>query len=299
MLSVLIPVYNYNIVTLVTSVHSQLTKSKIDFEILVQDDCSKPEYNSLNKTINTLSKVSYFESKTNIGRTATRQAMANKAKYDWLLFLDADVLPKHESFINNYITHINNKLDVIFGGICYEDVCPDSNYSLRWTYGKNYEAKTVREREIAPYKNIVSANMLIKKSLFNTINSKVTYNAYGLDIFFGAQLNANQSAILHIENPVFHLGLEDNSSYIKKVEAVNTTLLKLIQENDIFNKDHKLLSLFLFLKKTKLNILTSVLYKLLHKSLKAQLKSNTPSMLLFQCYRILYLCYADLNTEKV
>ena len=43
MLSILIPTYNYSIVELVSNVHKQAIIAKIQFELIVLDDCSKDQ----------------------------------------------------------------------------------------------------------------------------------------------------------------------------------------------------------------------------------------------------------------
>ena len=54
MISILIPTYNYNIVPLVNELYKQVTKEKIDFEILVYDDGSLSDINKKNESINSL-----------------------------------------------------------------------------------------------------------------------------------------------------------------------------------------------------------------------------------------------------
>ena len=54
MLSILIPVYNYNVVPLVLELHKQCLECEIDFEILCQDDASNSELNEENEIINGL-----------------------------------------------------------------------------------------------------------------------------------------------------------------------------------------------------------------------------------------------------
>ena len=90
MISVLIPVHNYLITTLVQSLHKQLTVEKIAFEIICLDDASTDKkFTKINKKIRELEGVKYNLLKTNIGRSAIRNKLAKIAQYEWLLFLDA------------------------------------------------------------------------------------------------------------------------------------------------------------------------------------------------------------------
>lgn len=144
MLSILIPVYNYSISNLVNCLYQEALQLKIDFEILIQEDASNLYLDS-NQNIINLKNVSYQINEINIGRTATRHALAIKAKYDRLLFLDADVLPVRSNFIKQFLKY-NYEADVIIGGTKYEKELIDNRYSLRWKFGNKREAKTVQDR---------------------------------------------------------------------------------------------------------------------------------------------------------
>ena len=94
MLSILIPAYNYDVLPLVQELHNQASKAGIAFEIIVLDDASPDK-----KTVEGNQKAGLYEftefiiNQNNSGRTLTRKKLAEKAKYDTLLFLDADVMP--------------------------------------------------------------------------------------------------------------------------------------------------------------------------------------------------------------
>ena len=91
MLSILIPTYNYLIVELVNRVHKQAITATIPFEIIIIDDCStNKDIINANKIINGLEFCTYIQNDNNLGRTASRNILAIKAKYNLLLFLDAD-----------------------------------------------------------------------------------------------------------------------------------------------------------------------------------------------------------------
>lgn len=299
MISILIPVYNYKILDLVTLLNEQLQSSDILFEIICLDDRSDDLYTATNKTVEQFKNTAYKVNDLNLGRTKTRQKLASLAKYDWLLFLDADVMPKSNTFIKNYIKYINTDFDAIFGGFAYSNIPPDPHYRLRWKYGKTNEQKLAKHRNTKPFKVIISANFLIRKALFLGINAKVEENTYGLDNIFGALLKSENANIFHIDNEVYHLGIEANTTYLKKKEASALTVLNHYKTNKIKDHQNDLLSTFITFKRYKLNYVFRLIYLVFGSILKKKLISKNPSIKLLQLYRISFMCYQDLKTHNI
>lgn len=295
MISVLIPVYNNYVTGLVTTLNEQLKLIDVTYEIICLDDKSEPKFIAKNIEIEKLSNVKYLQSEQNLGRTKTRHKLANLANYNWLLFLDSDVFPKTDQFIRNYIYLLNTDYDAVFGGFAYKRELPEPKYRLRWKYGINQEEKSARLRNNKPYKVIISANFLIKKALFLSINSEVSEHNYGLDNIFGAELKNRKVNVNHIDNEVYHLGIESSANYLKKKEESALTVLKYYKQNKIVDHQNDLLSLFIFCKRYKLNYLLSLAYKGFSTTIKNNLTGANPSVKLLQLYRICFLCYKDLN----
>ncbi len=289
MISVLIPTYNYDISILIQAVHKQLTANITDFEIIVLEDGSKKSINTDSHLTNTQVLIH----KENIGRVSARQFLASKAKYDWLLFLDADVIPKKTSFIHDYLLQTKLGYDVIFGGFAYYKTKPKKNYVLRWKYGKTKEQVPAVIRNDNPYKVIISANYLIKKTVFETINANMKGKGYGYDNYFGALLKRHRIKVLHTDNEVYHLGIERSSDYLKKKEQAAETLIKLHRSNTITSHSNDLLSLYIKLKRYHLISLFSVLYKVLKPIMRFNLTSGYPIIEVLQFYKISYMCYAS------
>ena len=295
MISVLIPVYNYDVVELVETVHNQLELCNIAFEIKCMDDASDIGFHEKNKHIETLSHTTYDISLQNKGRIATRQALAQSASYGHLLFLDADVSPKSDHFISTYVKYVDSDHEAIYGGVAYKKEAPENDYLLRWTYGKLKEEVASVKRNETPYKSIVSANFLIRKSTFITLNGAIAYKGYGSDNHFSAQLKENQISVLHIDNYVYHLGIEKSSIYLKKKEEAALALIALYRSQDTTSHNNQLLTLFTKLKRFKLNHPMALFYKVFHSKLKRNLLGKNPSVNYLQLYRIGYMCYKDLN----
>jgi glycosyltransferase involved in cell wall biosynthesis len=294
MLSILIPTYNYNVYNLTKEIHSQFEGLAIAFEIIVLDDGSK-DFQNENQKIKSLSHVTYLYSEKNIGRSANRAKLADLATYSWLLFLDSDVLPYRESFIQKYVSNIQQTdKDVIFGGITYQKEKPPQELLLRWHYGSNREAKNVNEREKSPY-FIISQNLLIKKETFIAANI-VKDNYYGLDNFFSNQLKRLNAKVSHIDNPVIHLGLEANEAFIKKaLKAVETTVL--FEEKGWMDIDERpLQKSFSKLKKLGLTKPLGFLISKFKKPMEHNFNSPRPNLFWFDLYRLAY--YIELKNRK-
>ena len=82
MLSVLIPVFNYDVTQLVNELHKQLVVSGIDFEIKIFDDGSKSNINKKSLELNRLKNVQFKELPKNVGLSNNRNYLASSSQYD-------------------------------------------------------------------------------------------------------------------------------------------------------------------------------------------------------------------------
>ena len=250
MLSILIPIYNYNVSNLVKELHKQATKLKINFEILLVDDFSK-KYKEENRKLKDLQNIKYEELNENFGRAKIRNYLAKKAKYENLLFLDCDAKIIKNNFIEKYIE--NKDKQVVCGGTSYSSQKPEEDYLLHWTYGHKREILPIEKRKKSPYAGFKTFNFFIKRNIFEKIKFDEKIKTYGHeDTIFGNKLKQNKIFIQHIDNPAEHIGLEKNDIFIKKMLNSVSNLHKLYQlyqtEKEIFN-NIKLMKYFFYLKK--------------------------------------------------
>ena len=103
MISICIPIYNFNVVELVKKLIHQSNQLKIVYEVLCIDDGSENIWKEQNQSLNKLENVNYYELKNNLGRSKIRNMMAKEAKHDFLLFLDCDSALISDTFISNYV----------------------------------------------------------------------------------------------------------------------------------------------------------------------------------------------------
>lgn len=290
MLSILIPVYNYNITNLVNDIHNQVTQAKIEFEIICIDDASKSSLNKNNKKISSLKNTTFFSNKKNLGYSSNRNFLASISKFDTLIFIDGDSIIIDKVFINKYLNAISKKTDIIYGGRVHPYSIKNLNKKLRWKYGKFVEDKSASIRSKKKYSTLMFNNTLIKKSAFDSIKFDPCTNKYGHDdTLFAYQASLIKLKVVHIENAVMHADIDKNSTFIKKTETALNNLLYLYDSNKIPSNFVKILKLYKVLSKLKIRSTISFFFKAFKPLLKKQLTSSNPSLFLFNIYKIGFL----------
>jgi hypothetical protein len=291
MISILIPVHNYSIVNLVKTLLNQISKIDVDYEIICLDDASSNIHITTENTeIQNLPNCFYLKNESNLGRTQTRTLLAKKAKYDWLLFLDSDIIPVSEKFISNYISFFNTDNDVVFGGYQYYDFHTDKDTMLRWKFGKKRESQLAEERNEKPYLFLFSGNILIRKDIFLSITFPEK-NYYGMDMFFSYNLLKMNAKLAHIDNQIYHLGLENNIVFFRKsLEAVENRVHYLAHLEDAVNIN-SFLKYYSKLKQYKLLSIVGFGFKVTEPILKHFILSKNPSLFCFDLYRLGYICH--------
>nr|WP_315201365.1 glycosyltransferase [uncultured Flavobacterium sp.] len=291
MLSILIPIYNYNAFPLVLELYKQCLECNLEYEIICQDDASNA-FLVENNEINALENCYFSSNETNLGRGKNINKMARKANYDWLLILDCDTFPQNSDFITKYHSEIQkNKNQIIFGGILYKSEKPEKDQLLRWDYGHKRESLSVEKRKRKPNSSALTSNLLLKKELFSQYPFDENITKYGYeDLCFMLTLEANKIKATHIENPAFHLNLETSALFLDKTKTALENLVYIVNSKKTDLKDSKIITVYSLLKKLKLTGFTAYLFNLFEDKISAQLISNKPSLLLFDLYKLGHFC---------
>ena len=292
MLSVLIPTYNYNTFFLVKEMHQQLILEDIPFEIICLDDGSKSPLNIQNNDINKLSFSSFKSLEKNIGRSAIRNLLAKKAMYNWLLFLDADVVPAKSNFIKKYLNCFKKDRTVFCGGLLYED--KKENFRLlRYKYGKKHEEISLEKRLENPEKFFFTSNFLIQKSVFDSVTFEEKLTEYGReDLLFSIELIKKGYKIEHISNEVYHLGLDKNDLFVSKTKKAMENLVFIDKQTLIDTKEMPLLELVRKIAILRMTRVVGVFYLLFEK-----LAIKKSSVFFLNCMKVSYLCHLKLKHE--
>jgi hypothetical protein len=291
MISILIPIYNSNAFPLVFELQKQFQKTGIAYEILCQDDASKSPLNINNEKINSLPNCSFISLKENVAHRENRNLLAEKSKYNWLLFIDGDSKIISENYISNYLNDISLGNDIIYGGRIHSEKCPSKAQTLRWKYGKFTEDKLALAREKSKFTNLLFNNTLIKKECFNKVKFDKENKLYGHDdTQLSYQLSLLNATVLHIDNQIEHKDIDTNIEFVNKMKESILSLLRIYKSNKIPSNYVTILKFYTILKKYKISYLIGFFFKIIKPIIEKQLTSNNPSLLLFGIYRVGLIC---------
>lgn len=294
MISILIPTYNQDITQLVATLHRQATDQYVDFEIIVIEDGSDKFIHS-NNTIAKLPFCTYILLPQNIGRSAIRNKLADEAQYNHLLFIDCDATVCSEHYVEKYLAFCKEEA-IVIGGTAYDPDEKNPDFSLRLQYGRLREARTADKRD---KNNFSTFNFLISKSIFNQVRFDETIRGYGHeDMLFGHQLHQLGYQLIQIENPLIHKGLDNNQTFIEKTKEATRNLLLLYRTGQypFLTTESSLLHAYTILRKWKMIKLISLIYRVFENKLQAKLCSPNPSLLLYDLYKLVFIC--TITTEK-
>lgn len=291
MLSILIPTYNYNVFPLAKKLVELSSIANIDFELICIDDGSNSDFNQQNEKINKLKNSKFITRDKNLGLSSNRNELASLSKYDYLLFIDGDSVIINENYIKNYINSLNENIEIIYGGRIHPLSIGSNAKTLRWKYGVKIEDKDFITRKFKVYKTLMFNNTLIKRSCFQTLKFDSSIKEYGHeDTLLAYQLGLKKVKVIHINNAIEHGDIDSNAIFLKKTEKGLINLHKLYKLEKISPEFVSILALYVKLEKLKIVLLFSFLFKMVKKTFRSQLLSKHPSLLIFNFYKLGFLC---------
>lgn len=230
-ISILIPTHNDVCAGLVADLKTQADAlaaqcgRAFNYEIIVADDCSTDmAVVERNSVIGTMDNCRLIRLKENVGRAQIRNFLAKQARYDYVLFIDSDLVVNSPTFIEAYATSAGR--DIVDGGICIGGEKGKLAGNLRYIYEKKAEkSHSATARRQHPYNEFRTTNFLARRDIMLKYPFDNRFKAYGYeDVLFGKQMKAAGLEIEHIDNPMRIDSFETNEEFVAKSEEALRTL---------------------------------------------------------------------------
>lgn len=292
-LSVLIPCYNSRCRKLVEDLSALLKKEEDEkgtfrYEVIVADDGSTDnscvEYN---KAINSLDNCRYIIRDKNAGRAAIRNFLAQHAQYEWLLFIDCDMVVRNENYISQYVNSPDSS--IIYGGYSVNGDKDKLKGNLRYIYEKKSEGDhTFTKRQEKPYRDFHTSNFIVKRDIMLQYPLDERFHHYGYeDVLWGKTLKNNNICITHINNPLSFEKFENNKNFTSKTEEGLTTLYHFRKDLEGYSN---IIEYTKKLQRIHLIPFVRLINSMFSKYIKYNLQGNNPSIFLFNIYKVCFFC---------
>ncbi len=233
-LSILVPYYHDDPVPLMLALSEQC-RGRDDVEILIYDDGSNDaELNrkAIAAAKNSNAPLGLFIAEQNLGRSFARNQLFGFARAEWVLFLDADMRPERESFVNDYVELISKMdCDVIFGGFKVQSLAKDPDRELHRALSEVSDCLTLEERQAAGPQFVCSSNLAVRKDVLKAEPFDPEFSGWGWEDSEWAARVFKQFKLIHADIPAWHLGLETTDTLLRRFQTSGPNYLRFTEKH--------------------------------------------------------------------
>ncbi len=212
-----------------------------NIEIVLVDDGSNNE-NMDNKICEAISNwpgpASRIKLDKNTGRAAARNLAIDFANGSYILFVDADMMPKYDDYLEKYIDIINRQAAAIaFGGFITE--AQELNHDLLLHHDLSMRADCLKaDKRVARGAYAVATNnLLVRSDLAKNHKFDPEFKGWGWEDTEWAIRVVNQGyGLIHIDNEAIHYGLDTSETMLRKYKEAGSNLAVMVKKHSFANR---------------------------------------------------------------
>lgn len=216
-LSILVPFYHDDPCDLIAALSEQALTG---VELVLYDDGSADKelyFRIITQAGQSRLPVKLISAPENRGRSHARNALVQAAKGQYLLFLDADMLPTGPDLLRNYCQEIQNGAPaVVFGGFQVPKQAGQPDQELHRAISQTSDCLSAEERAKLPAKHVCTSNLLVRKDVLAANPFDTDFHGWGWEDVEWAARVAEHNEIRHVDNAALHLGLESAESLVRR-----------------------------------------------------------------------------------
>jgi glycosyltransferase involved in cell wall biosynthesis len=233
-LSIVIPTYRHDASMLVDALARCLSSGLA--EIIVYDDGSCDHELLAQMQSNAgyaRAGVRIVSCWQNRGRAAARNAAIQHARADWILLLDADMIPDSPRFIDGYLNAMDRLTEpaVVVGGHSMQHAPKDGAFAVHRRQAATTECVSALERCKSPGRYVFASNVMAHRSVFLECPFDEGFTGWGWEDMDWALSAKEKFQVVHIDNTATHLGLESVKMLMRKYARSTANFARMLERH--------------------------------------------------------------------
>ena len=215
-LTVLTPFYRYD----PSAMLKRFARAPAGVEFVLLDDGSASAElvaNVMSAAAATGAPARIMVSEANLGRSRARNRLIAEAQGEYVLFLDADMLPDTATFLSVWLGIIATQAPrVAFGGLSLAHAAPTAETALHYALFGRSDCAPARQRARRAAQATASSNLLVERDFLLAHPFDDHFTGWGFEDVDWALDVSRVEEIMHVDNTATHAGLDDVSTLMRK-----------------------------------------------------------------------------------
>lgn len=155
----------------------------------------------------------------NEGRSKGRNRLAASARGASLLFLDSDMRPDHDRFLWTWADLVaRDNPAVAFGGFSLLQAPDEVRFAVHRAMAARSDCVPHHIRALTPEKYVFTSNLLVRRDVFEAETFDPAFSGWGWEDVEWAMRVSRRFAVVHLDNPATHMGLDTVETLAGKYE---------------------------------------------------------------------------------
>lgn len=221
-LSVLIPFFRDDPRDLLNALNEEAGALGVSVEVIVLSDGGGDDDRValVETAIRSLSlPARLIDLPANEGRSRGRNRLAEAARGGNFLFLDSDMRPDSDRFLQTWVDLVvRDDPAVAFGGFSLLRAPDEPRFAVHRALAEKSECVPCHQRARQPEKYVYTSNLLVRRDVFEAEAFDQTFTGWGWEDVEWAMRVSRRFPVLHIDNPATHMGLDTVEALASKYE---------------------------------------------------------------------------------